>query len=90
MVCELIFNICKCTTPESRLFVASQIPLLLWNEWIFDREDPALEEDLSAIEVALLAAFQQDLNIQPGRPSIRIPSIRKPSIYHRVSNAFDH
>jgi hypothetical protein len=83
LVCEIIFNICKCTTQECRLFVASQLPVLLWMEWCLDKEDAALEEDISAMEIALLAAFQQDLNIETAQPIIRVPDIKQPSIYHK-------
>jgi hypothetical protein len=62
--------------------VASQLPILLWTEWALDREALGLEEDLSAIEVALLAAFQQDLNVEASMPQIRIPDIREATIYH--------
>lgn len=62
--------------------MASQLPILLWTEWALDREALGLEEDLSAIEVALLAAFQQDLNIEASVPQIRIPDITKKTIYN--------
>lgn len=84
LACELLFNVCKCTSPETRCFVASQLPLLLWTEWVLDRQDPSLDEDLSAIEIALLAAYQQDVNIQTAVPSARVPDIKQPSIYHVV------
>lgn len=86
--CELLFYLCKCSAAESRLFIANLIPLLLWMEWILTNENgidnngAKLEEDLIAIEVALLAAFQQDFNINPLPPSTRVTSIRHPSIYH--------
>lgn len=83
MVCDILFNICKCTNHECRLFMASQLPVLLWTEWVLEREQPSLEEDRSAIEIALLAAFQQDLNIEASTPQTRIPDVRgEPSIYH--------
>lgn len=82
-MCDVLFNVCKCTNHECRLFVASQLPVLLWTEWVLDRENPRLDEDRSAIEIALLAAFQQDLNIEASTPQIRIPDIKgESSIYH--------
>lgn len=68
--------------------MASQLPVLLWTEWALDREALGLEEDLSAIEVALLAAFQQDLNIEASMPQIRIPDITKKTIYNEPPNGF--
>lgn len=44
------------------------------------------EEDVAAIEVALLAAYQQDYNINPLIPAIRISSPAQPSIYHVLHN----
>lgn len=87
MMCEIIFNVCKCTTPECRLFVASQLPLLLWMEWSLDRQDGSIEADISAVEVALLAAFQQDLNIESAVPEIRVPDLQQSSIYHLADKA---
>lgn len=66
--------------------MTSQLPILLWTEWALDREALGLEEDLSAIEVALLAAFQQDLNIEASMPQIRIPDIKEKTIYHEPNH----
>ncbi len=41
-----------------------------------------LAEDLTAIEIALLAAFQQDLNIEASCPQVRIPNLKQASVYH--------
>lgn len=151
LLCEIIFNLCKCTSSECRLFIASLIPSLLACEWILggglrclslpssptvcgkpiqtlnsksvikiddhnhldiitkayvsddssvnasgkhggdDDEIPeknefseqtSLDEDLAAIEVAILAIYQQDYNINPIPIITRIPALTKPSIYH--------
>jgi len=50
------------------------------------REDLELEEDLSAIDIALLAAFQQDLNIESSMLQVRVPNLAEPSIYHQKAN----
>ncbi len=41
----------------------------------------SLEEDINAIEVAILAAYQQDYNVSPMAPTIRLHSFTSPSIY---------
>ncbi|PJF19315.1 40S ribosomal protein S23 [Paramicrosporidium saccamoebae] len=40
------------------------------------------EDDIAAIKVALLAAYQQDFNICPLPPVMRISSMSQPTIYH--------
>lgn len=96
LLCEIIFYLCKCTAVECRLFMASVLPALLYAEWVLggghcpvaalQNEKPAeslqLEDDLAAIEVAILAAYQQDYNINPLPSAIRIPPLSQPSIYH--------
>ena len=61
------------------------LPALLWLEWVFGNkewESGEADEDIAAIDVALLAAFQQDFNISPLPSSIRVVAMNQPSIYH--------
>lgn len=86
LLCEIIFCICKCPAAECRLFVASQIPALIWSSWILDSmitgENEKSVEDWSAVEIATIAAFQQDIIVHPQLPCVKIPSLREKSIYH--------
>lgn len=124
LLCEIIFCICKCPAAECRLFVASQIPALMWSSWILDsiiairegtdnhhqheeeregkmekskestekedgkndkidnKKEVNNDEDSSAVEIATIAAFQQDIIVHPQLPCVKIPSLREKSIYH--------
>jgi hypothetical protein len=84
-----LFYLCKCSSPESRLFVASIVPVLLWTEWLLVLKSESgpesfqeSEDDIAAIKVALLAAYQQDFNICPLPPAMRVSSMNQSSIYH--------
>ncbi len=83
LLCEIIFCLCKCMAAECRLFVASVLPTLLWAEWALDYDKAEMETDQSALEIAIMAAYQQDLNIQPTIAPTRTPSLSVPSIYSR-------
>lgn len=47
--------------------------------------DGEADEDNAAIDVALLAAFQQDFNISPLPSNIRVVAMTQSSIYHVLS-----
>jgi len=43
------------------------------------------DEDVMALEVTLLALYQQDFNISPLPKTIRVASLSKSSIYHVIA-----
>lgn len=85
--CELVFYLCKCSSPESRQLSASLTPFLLWMEWMLggacgaDKEE-AWEDDVTALEIALLAIYHQDFTIAPLPAVTRSIPLGRTSIYH--------
>lgn len=61
-----------------RKFLLSLVPVLLFNHILLVDDSSHLE----AIEIALLALYQADLNYQPEPPSTRIPSLHSPTLFH--------
>lgn len=78
--------------------MANLLPMLLWTEWALaiqcaalnathpqdESENNPLEDDLAALRIALLAAYQQDYHISPLPALTRTIPFSSPSIY-RVS-----
>ena len=69
-----------------RKFLLSLVPVLLFNHCLLAEEASA---HLEAIEIALLAIYQADLNYQPEPPSTRIPSLQSPTLFHAGFRATD-
>lgn len=83
-MCELIYHLCKSTTMACRTFIAHLIPLLLWMEWVLAAQEyniDAIGEDRAALEIAILAVFQQDYNIAPLAPVFRVFPLSKTNLY---------
>ncbi|CAM6031622.1 unnamed protein product [Sphagnum compactum] len=64
LICEVFHHISRLTLADCRLLMASASPFLLWMEWTLNlQRKEGLEDDLLAVELALLATCNQIINV---------------------------
>lgn len=100
LLCEIIFHLTKCPSPECKTLISLLCPIIIWTEWCLSNflhkfvftsknisEDEEvlidlLEEDLSSLEVVILAIWQLDFKLSPLPLTCRFVDLRrKTTIY---------
>lgn len=98
LLCEVIFHLTKCPSPECRTMISLISPTIIWAEWSLsnylhklttttntEAEEgliELLEEDLSSLEVVILAIWQLDFKLSPLPLTCRFIDLRrKATIY---------